>query len=79
MGYNGARNPIGTVSNAPLASAPGKELHPPILSTLEINGGQVKIDRERLYCVISNHPVTGSIMLMDFRFKFYFFPFLLMT
>ena len=46
MGYNVARNPIGTVPNAPLASAPGKELHLPILSTLAIHGGQVKIDRD---------------------------------
>ena len=79
MGYNLVRNPIGTVSNAPLASAPGKELHPPILSTLEINGGQVKIDRERLYCVISNHPVTGYITLTAFRFNFYFCSFLIMN
>ena len=27
--YNVSRNPIGTVPNAPLASAPSKELHPP--------------------------------------------------
>ena len=26
--YNVARNPLGTVHNAPLASAPVKELHP---------------------------------------------------
>ena len=31
------------------------------------------------YCVISNHPVTGSIMVTAFRSKFYFFPYLLMT
>ena len=43
MGYNVARNPIGTLTNAPIASTPSKELHPPILSTLEIQGGQVKI------------------------------------
>ena len=47
MGYNVAPNLIGMVSNAPLASAPGKELHPPVLSTLVIHGGQVKIYRER--------------------------------
>ena len=41
---NVARNPIGTVPNAPLASAPGKEFHPPILGTLEIHGGQVNIE-----------------------------------
>ena len=29
MVYNVARNPIGTVPNAPLASDPGKETHPP--------------------------------------------------
>ena len=43
MGYNVARNPIGTVTNALLASDTGKELHPTILSTLTIHGGQVKI------------------------------------
>ena len=43
MGYNVARNPRGTVPNAPLASAPGKELHPPILRTLLVHGCQVKI------------------------------------
>ena len=47
MGYNIARNPIGTASNAQLDFAPGKELHPSILSTLEIHGGQVKRNRER--------------------------------
>ena len=36
MGYNVARNPIGAVPNAPLASDPGKELHLPILITLAI-------------------------------------------
>ena len=35
---------IGTVPNAPLASAPGKELHPPILGMLDIHGCQVKRD-----------------------------------
>ena len=49
MGYNVERNPIGTVPNAPLASAPGKKLHPSILSTLAIHVGQVK--REILYMV----------------------------
>ena len=46
MGYNVAFNPIGTVTNAPLASAPGNELHPLILSMLVIHGGQVKIEKE---------------------------------
>ena len=32
-----------------------------------------------LYCAISNHPVTGLIMVTAFRCKFYFCPFLLMT
>ena len=31
------------------------------------------------YCVILNHPVTGSIMVTDFRFKYYLFPVLSMT
>ena len=39
---NVSRNSIGMGTNAPLASAPGKEFHPPILSTLDICGGQVK-------------------------------------
>ena len=43
MGYNLVRNPIGTVLNSTLASAPGKEIHPPILSMLVIHGGQVSI------------------------------------
>ena len=45
MRYNVACNPIGMVPNSPLASAPGKELHPPIFIILTINGGQVKIER----------------------------------
>ena len=45
MVYNVAHNPIGTVTNAPLVSAPGKELRPPILSMLVISGGQVKRER----------------------------------
>ena len=47
MRYNVARNPIGTVPNAPLASAPGKELHTPILNMIAIYGGLVKRERER--------------------------------
>ena len=39
------------VPNAHLASAPGKAFHPPILGTLDIHGGQVKIYRE---CVCLN-------------------------
>ena len=46
MGYNVSHNLTGMVHNAPLASAPGKELHPAILSILEIHGGQVKRERE---------------------------------
>ena len=30
------------------------------------------------YYLILNHPVTGSIMVTAFRFKFYFFPYLIM-
>ena len=47
MGYNVARNPIGVVPNAPLASDLGKDLHPPILSTIAIDGCQVKRDIKR--------------------------------
>ena len=32
-----------------------------------------------LYCVILNHPVTGYIILTAFRYKFYFYTFILMT
>ena len=31
------------------------------------------------YYVISNQPVTGSIMEMDFRSNFYFITFIIMT
>ena len=31
--------------NTPLASALGKELHPPISSMIEMHGGQVKIEK----------------------------------
>ena len=31
------------------------------------------------HCVISDHPVTGSIIVTAFRFKFYFFTFIIMT
>ena len=48
MKYNVAHNPIGTVPNAPLASAPGKKPQPPILRKLEIHGGQVTGEKERL-------------------------------
>ena len=48
MGYNVARNPIGTVPDVPLASDPGKEPHPPILSKLAIHGLQIKRERERI-------------------------------
>ena len=47
MEYNVACNPIGAVPNAPLLSDLGMEPHPPIFSTLEIYGGQVK--RGRIY------------------------------
>ena len=46
---NVARNPIEAVPNAPLASTPGEELHPPILGTQDICGGQVK--RDILYSI----------------------------
>ena len=42
MGYNVARNPLEMVHNVPLASASGKEIHPPILSMLVIHGRHVK-------------------------------------
>ena len=42
MRYEVARNPLGTVTNAPLASDMVKELRPQKLIMLEINGFQVK-------------------------------------
>ena len=42
MRYNVAYDPLGTVHNAPITSAPGEELHPPILSILSIHGGHIK-------------------------------------
>ena len=41
-----ARNPIWTVPNEPLASAPGKEFHHPILSNLTIHECQVNKERD---------------------------------
>ena len=50
--HNVAHKPIGAVSNVPLSSAMFKEFHSLILSTLEINGGQVKI-RDTLNCYLT--------------------------
>ena len=63
MGCNVERNPIGAVPNALLASTPGKELNPLILSMLLIHRGQVKIDRERFliyHCTSS--VITFSVL-----------------
>ena len=40
--YKVARNPLGTVPNAPISSTTGKELHSPTLSMLDMHEGQVK-------------------------------------
>ena len=40
--YKLAKNPLGTVPNAPLASALGKGFHPPTLIILEMHRGRVK-------------------------------------
>ena len=45
--YKVSHNPLWTVPNAPLGSAQGKELHPPILSMLAMHGGQVNRETER--------------------------------
>ena len=45
--YNVASNPMQTAPNALIASAPGKEIHPPILSMPVIHGGQVSIYIQR--------------------------------
>ena len=47
MGYNVVHKPIGIVTNVLLAYASGKRLHPPILNTIVIHGGQVKREKER--------------------------------
>ena len=49
MGDNVARNPIGMVHNVPLASAPGKELQPLMLSMLVIHRGHIKRDRRERF------------------------------
>ena len=43
MGYNVARKPIGKVTNAPIASAPSKKIHPQVLIMLVMHGGRVNI------------------------------------
>ena len=52
MGYNVARNQIGMVLIAPLTSAPSKEPRTQKMSTLAINGGRVKREKEILLGVI---------------------------
>ena len=39
----------------------------------------IDIDLLSLYCVISNHPVEGSIMETPFGFTFSLFPFIVTT
>ena len=48
-------NPLGTVPNAPLASDPVKEFHPPILRILVMHGVQVKRDRESVCSPFAAH------------------------
>ena len=60
MGYNVARNPMGMVPNALLASALGKEIHPPILITIKIHRGHVNRDirdeQEIAHNILSRFP-----------------------
>ena len=42
MRYNVSYDPLGTVPNAPLASDPGEELQPTILSMILMHGGHIK-------------------------------------
>ena len=42
-----ANNSTGTVPNAPIACAPGKDLRPPKSRVIEIHGGQIKRERDR--------------------------------
>ena len=64
MGYNVVLNPIGMVPNTPLSSALGKELHPPIFITLDIHGGQHKIERENTHIYIwdRNEPFMKTLL-----------------
>ena len=57
--YNVAHNPLGTVPNVPLASAPGKELYPLILIILAIHGVQVKRYIEICVCMCYWPTVRG--------------------
>ena len=57
---NVAHNPIGTLPNAPLDYTPGKELHTPILSTLEIYIGQFKRERDRERFLIPGEADKGD-------------------
>ena len=45
--HNVARNRLGTVSNTPLVSAPGKDFHTPIFITLAMYESQVNIERSK--------------------------------
>ena len=62
MRYNVAYDPLGTVHNAPITSAPGEEPHPPVLSMLSMHGGHIKRgDRQVRFTENFNADTTISI------------------
>ena len=69
MRYNVVRNSIRMVPNVPLASAPGKEVHPLILLILAIHGGQVKIEIYGIHTLLNQLldylPVHSCIHSID--------------
>ena len=58
---------IGAVSNAPLASAPGKEFYLPILGALEIHGGRVK--REKFMSGFEKFPIKWVDTIKNIHIK----------
>ena len=71
MRYNEARDPLETVPNAPLASAPGEEIHPLILSMLVMHGGRViRGERQVRFTKISNADTTISVFYCYLRIIF---------
>ena len=70
--YKVAHNPLGTVTNGPLASAPGKEFHPPTFIMLEIYGGQINIDRDfTLYYLVILFRLRKFSIISGWNFYFF--------
>ena len=64
--YNVAYNLLGLAPNTPVDFDPGKELHPPILSMLEIHGGKVKRERERERDILQVFFNYHNIIVLNF-------------